>query len=476
MKQSGDSQRRGTTTSYVKKCITICIQGHGSIECNDRVVETIKSDVRKNVTILDIPGGISRKGLMESNCPTMTMRGSKQKGVSDVLLCSQALDVMSMEYFHHLYHELSKKESTSGCDIAKEGIETIVDNIPLIYANANIPFFHKNDRDRDVTTLPQESFKLIHPHYNKLYSLYPTTHEYCNPATSNCAGGKCKLLRPRQIDCPEYGITVLHSSIPTDKEYTISGLPVVNDIRIEEENRLAINLNQMEGHNPLRIRLDDDEEQPVQDHKKHSCSNFWKLKLLHYKTRELGVIQSHISYQEKKKGIEGDQTKIDKLKDKFNKLERVWRRRLNNYNTMTNIFDRTVPRSMLTDEEDDMLPYVTLEDLIDIFINGMKYDHIYIIDPTCNSCKFSGSRSSKLLKMTAHNYRERIRTKSDRPSFLPIEYVKKYGEGQTDEFIEIPRPSKIVVTKKAHSIGGTRKRKRMGRSKNTRKAKRKFKP
>ena len=451
MKQSGESRRK---TPYVKKCITICIQGHGYIERTDGVIDTIKSDVRKNVSVLDIPGGIARKGLMESNCSTMTMRGSKQRGVSDVMLCGQALDVMSMEYFHHLYHELSKKESISPCDISKEGIETIVDNIPLIYANANIPFFHYNNPERDVTTLPQESFKLITPHYNKLYTLYPTTHEYCNSVTSNCAGGKCKLLRPHQISCPEYGITVLHSSVPTDKEYTIAGLPMVNDINIEQENRLAINLNQMEGHKSLKMRLDDDEEQPIQDPKKQSCYNFWKLKLLHYKTRELGVVQGHITYQEKKNDTERQQTKIDKLKEDYKKIDRDWRRRLDNYNAMANIFDRFTPRSMLTDEEYDMLPYVTLEDLIDIFVNGMKYDHIYIIDPTCNSCKFDGNRPSKLLKMTAHNYRERIRTKTNRPSFLPVEYVKRYNN--PSEGSNRPRVT-IKDYKKTKSIGGRRK-------------------
>lgn len=457
MKQSGESQMR---FPYVKKCITICIQGHGSIESKDGVVETLKSDVRRNANVLDIPGGIARKGLMKSNCPSMTMRGNKQKGVSDVMLCGQSLDVMSMEYFHQLYRELSKKESTRGCDIAKEGIEIITDNIPLMYANADIPYFHKNIPDRDVTSLPQESFKLITPHYNKLYTLYPTTHEYCNPDTSNCAGGKCKLLRPRQIDCPEYGITVLHSSVPTDKEYTIAGLPMVNDINIEQENRLSINLNQMEGHKSLKMRLDDDEEQPVQDPKKQSCYNFWKLKLLHYKTRELMVVQGHISYQEKKKDTERQQSKINELKDNYNRLERVWRRRLDNYNAMTNIFDRFTPRSMLTDEEDDMLPYVTLEDLIDIFVNGMKYDHIYIIDPTCNSCKFDGTRPSKLLKMTAHNYTERVRTKTNRPSFLPVEYVKRYNN--PSEGFNRPRES-IKDYKKTKSIGGRRKRNRTKR-------------
>lgn len=60
MKQSGESQMR---FPYVKKCITICIQGHGSIESKDGVVETLKSDVRRNANVLDIPGGIARKGL-----------------------------------------------------------------------------------------------------------------------------------------------------------------------------------------------------------------------------------------------------------------------------------------------------------------------------------------------------------------------------------------------------------------------------
>jgi hypothetical protein len=86
----------------------------------------------------------------------------------------------------------------------------------------------------------------------------------------------------------------------------------------------------------------------------------------------------------------------------------------------------------------------------------MKYDHIYIIDPTCNSCKFKGSRPSKLLKMTAHNYVERIRTKTDRPSFLPIEYVKHYNNPSEDT--NNPRESRRD-TKKTKSIGGKRKAK-----------------
>jgi hypothetical protein len=154
--------------------------------------------------------------------------------------------------------------------------------------------------------------------------------------------GKCKLLRQRQISCPEYGITVLHSSIPSDKEYTIAGLPMVNDINIEQENRLAINLNQTEGHNPLKVQSEDD-EQPVHGSKKQSCYNFWKLKLLHYKTRETMVVQSHITHQERKKGVDNrEEEKIDKLKDTLNRIERIWRRRLNNYNTMTKIYDRNI--------------------------------------------------------------------------------------------------------------------------------------
>ena len=485
MKHTGDSRK---TSQYVKKCITVCVQGHGTIESKDGVVDFIKKGVRNNATILTIPSGISRKGLMYAECPTMTMRGSKQKGVSDVFLCGQALDVMSMEYFHSVYHELSKKPNMTGCEIARDGIEFITENIPLVYANMGVPYFHKHNPERDVTTDPSEAYKLTKPHYNKLFSLYPNTHEYCNPNISNCDGGKCKLLRERLRSCPEYGITVLQSSVPSDEEYTLAGLPMVNDITIEKENRLAVNLNQVEGHSPLKIRSDEDEDEDEdedgkQKPPKNSSYMFWKIKLTHYKIHEIRVIQNHITYQERKKVAYSNNTeisleekqlillqqdeKIKKLKDEMAILERTWRERFRKYDMMTNTIDRTKPRSELTDNQEDLLPEVTLLDLIDIFVNGMKYDHIYIIDPTCNSFKFKGSRPSKLLKMTAHNYVERIRTKTDRPSFLPIEYVRHYNN--PSEGTNNPRESRNDI-KKTKSIGGKRKAKVTKKCKKRRKS------
>jgi len=470
MKHTSDSRK---TSQYDKKCITVCVQGHGSIESKGGVVDFIKKGVRNNATILTIPSGITRKGLMDAECPTMTMRGSKQKGLSDVFLCGQALDVMSMEYFHNVYHELSKKPNIPGCKIARDGIEFITENIPLIYANTGVPYFHNHNLERDVTRQPSEGYKLTKPHYNKLFTLYPTTHEYCNPTISRCHEGKCRLLRERLRSCPEYGITVLHSSVPSDEEYTLAGLPMVDDITNEKENRLAINLNQKEGHSPIKIRRDEDEdEEGNQNPPKKSSYMFWKIKLTHYKIHEIRVIQNHITHQERKKVAYSNDTeipleekqiillqqdeKIKKLKDELSILERTWRDRFYKYDMMTNTLDRSKPRSELTDNQEDLLPEVTLLDLIDIFVNGMKYDHIYIIDPTCNSFKFKGSRSSKLLKMTAHNYVERIRTKTDRPSFLPIEYVRHYHN--PSEGTNNPRESRRDI-KKTKSIGGKRKAK-----------------
>ena len=484
MKQSGNSM---ANSPYVKKCITICIQGHGGIVSNSNSIDFIKPSLRNNVSILNIPGGISRSGLMEAECSKMTIRGSKKKGISDVSLCGQALDIMSMEYLHNLYRELSNKANGIGCDVSKEGIEIIKENIPLIYGNANMPYFHSVD---DVMSNPAEPYKLSKPHYNKLYTMYPTTHEYCNPKISNCEMGQCKLLRKRLRDCPEYGITVIHSTNPIDTEYTLSGLPIVYDINIEEENRLAINLNQDEGHKPLKIKQDDDEydeyieeydENGKETPQKHSCYIFWKLKLTRYKIQETREIQSHITYHQRKKQsyngnmemIEVEDEKIRKLQDKLNKLEVIWRDRITAYNTMTNVFERNIPRSTLTEEEEEMLPYVTLANLIDIFINGMKYDHIYIIDPTCNSYKFSGKRTSILLKTAAHDILERVKTKTDRPSTIPIVYTKRYNN--PSEGYNNPRES-MKVLKRTKSIGGKRgknSRRIRNITKNKRKLKRK---
>ena len=157
------------------KCITVCIQGHGSILRKNERIDFIKESIRKNASILTIPSGIGRKGLMYAECPKMTMRGSKNKNVSDVLLCGQALDVMAMEAFHSVYHDLSKKPNITGCEIANDGIIFITNNIPLLYANVDAPYFHKHKPERDITIQPTEAYKLTKPHYNKLFSLYPNT-------------------------------------------------------------------------------------------------------------------------------------------------------------------------------------------------------------------------------------------------------------------------------------------------------------
>jgi len=479
MKQSGESRR---TSQYNKKCITVCVQGHGEIAFNNGVIDYIKDSVRNNATILTVASGIGRKGLMRAECPTMTMRGIKREGVSDVLLCGQALDVMAMEYFHSVYNDLSKKPNMTGCKLAKDCIKIITENIPLVYANSNIPYFHKYNLERDTTTHPTDAFKLTKPHYNKVFYMYPNTHEYCNEETSDCEGGRCILLRERQRRCPEYGITVLQSSVPSDDEYTLAGLPMVNDINIEKENRLAINLNQMEGHEPLKIRSDDDEPVIYEEEnyfdedgnvkpQKKSCYMYWKTKLTHYKIHEIRVIQNHITYQQKKKANYTNDTemsveekqqlllqldkKIQKLKDEMARLERIWRERFRKYDMMTNQIDRYTPSSSLSPSKEALLPEVTLDELIDIFINGMKYDHIYIIDPTCNSYNLEKSRSIKLLKMIANNYVERTRTKTDRPSFLPTEYVKRF-RNHPSEGTNNPREHRVDI-KRTKSIGGKRK-------------------
>jgi hypothetical protein len=299
---------------------------------------------------------------------------------------------------------------------------------------------------------PTEPYKLIKPHHNKLYSMYPNTHEYCNPKTGNCEMGRCKLLRKSLRTCPEYGITVIHSSIPTDSEYTLSGLPIVYDINIEEENRLAINLNQNEGHEQLKIKHDEEYEDGNEIIKKDSSYTFWKRKLMRYKIQETREIQSNITYYQRKKlNDEEVDKKIRILQDKLKKLEVIWQERITAYNNMTNVFERNIPRSSLTREEEDMLPYVTLVDLIDIFINGMKYDHMYIVDPTCNSCTFTGQRPTKLLKTVAHDILERVRTKTDRPINTPIVYTKRYNnpsEGSTN------LRKNMNILKRTKSIGG----------------------
>jgi len=542
---------------YVKKCITICIQAHGSITTkNVDTIDTLDASTRKNVSVLNIASGITRSGLMDVNCSTLNMMGNKKKSIGDVTLCCNSLDLMTVEYFHHVYHDLFNKRDAKrivdGCDVAKEAMEFITENIPLIYANSNIPYYHDYHKD-DIMTNPSESFKLIKPHYNKLYSIYPNDHEDC-ANKKDCEAGRCKLLPEGKRVCPEYGITVLHSTDNTDTDYTLYGLPILNkddyeddetnDIRkeqnrmtVKKENRLTINLNQQEGHEPLNVKtttskymdyenfdedgnpLDEDGNPIGSSPQKKSCYEFWRSKLTMNNRREASELQLHINrilkqrdaykmdptISEEAKSILNN--KISKLNNNLYLLNKKWQERLNNYDRMTNVVNRydliKIP---------DLLPQVTLVNLIDIFINGMKYDHIYIIDPSCNHFEFSGNRPSQLLKITAHNLVERIRTKTDRAPYLPIEYVKQYNN-PTDEVVDrvvydpewedvrtslkthdqpvsnvlknisrrskkasqlIPRQSKKITseTKKRVSIGGRRRCKKSKRSKNTLKSKR----
>jgi hypothetical protein len=452
---------------YVKKCITICIQGHGGVvRSKSGAVDIINSKLRHNVSILNIPGGVGSSGLMQANCAKMTVKGSKKRGISDINLCGEALDIMSMEYFHNLYDELSKKPNITGCDVSKEGIEIIRENIPLIYGKANIPYFHDED---DVVSNPTEAYRLSNPYYNKLFTMYPNTHEYCDSETSDCKikkcdmeqcqMGKCKLLRKELRDCPEYGITVVHSTIPSDREYTLGGLPMIYDnINIQEKNRLAVNLNQNEGHNPLKIMNGDDDGDGDDEYidefdedgntppRKESCYEFWKVKLSHNETRETREIQSNITYYRRKKqgspenielGKECDR-RIKKLEELQKKIRLVWFNRITVYDLMTNVFERDIPISTLPSEEVETLPRVTLEQLIDIFINGMKYDHIYIIDPTCNGCEFTGKRPTKLFKTVAYNVLERVGTKKNRLFVMPVVSKKRRNKssGEFDNRLE----------------------------------------
>jgi hypothetical protein len=95
---------------------------------------------------------------------------------------------------------------------------------------------------------------------------------------------------------------------------------------------------------------------------------------------------------------------------------------------------------------------------------------MYIIDPTCNSCEFTGNRASKLLKIAAHDVLERVRTKTNRPSMIPIVYKKRYNN--PSEGFNNPR-QRTNDFKRTKSIGGKRKMKRTKKRKNTRRIKKK---
>lgn len=422
-----------------KKCITIFIQAHGEIITGNIIPE----DVAKSVSILNFPGGADRLGTMDATCPPVKIGHNKYARMCDVKLYGPQLDMMVLEYIHHVYSETNKLSfPTDNCLESQHALRVTRDGLPLVYANKGIPYFHGITSD-EVMPEPTEPFVIHSPYNDKNYSMHPSAHEECSSSSEECSMGRCTLLDSMKQLCPEYGITIVHSSNKDDLSWTLAGIPKNGDL-------LTVNLNHSEGHSS--ITLDEEEDESLVS--LPSTYTHWKNKLL----SKYFIIQRRL--KQKIREIETNKTGeysetggelLSKYNVELTSINGEIKRKVEVYDNMTRVLNRDIPISM----QDGLRPKTKLSDIIDIFINCMGYDHLYIIDPSCNYCDVEVNQKQ------IQEIDEATRLRSGlRPSY------KKVYNNPTD--ISIKDESEKITTgtrKRARSFGG-RKGKNKGKSKN----------
>lgn len=413
-----------------KKCITLFIQAHGEIITGNIIPE----DVSKSVSILNFPGGADRFGTMDAKCPPVKIGHNKYARMCDVKLYGPQLDVMVLEYIHHVYSETTKLSFPSNnCLESQHALRVARDGLPLVYANKGIPYFHGITND-EVMPEPIEPF-VTHAAYNdKNYSMHPIAHEECSSSHEECNAGQCTLLDSMKQLCPEYGITIVHSSNKDDLSWTLAGIPKNGEL-------LSVNLNHSEGHSSITITLNEEEDESLDS--LPSTYTYWKNKLVsQYFIIQRGLKQKIREIEINKTG-EYSETGVELL-SKYNleltTINSEIKRKVEVYNNMSRILNRDIPISM----QDGLLPKTKLSDIIDIFINCMGYDHLYIIDPSCNYCDVDVNQKQIQEIDEATRIRSGLRP-----------FYKKVYNNPTD--ISIKGESEKITTgtrKRARSFGG----------------------
>ena len=80
------------------------------------------------------------------------------------------VDLKLVDYIHKSYHALqTNRKNDKSIDVDKEGMKLNETNIPLIYANDNIPYF--GDDMESITRKHTSPFTITTPLYNKIYIL-----------------------------------------------------------------------------------------------------------------------------------------------------------------------------------------------------------------------------------------------------------------------------------------------------------------
>ena len=323
-----------------EETITVFLQAHGYRLTNIH----IPLDDAEHCEILSFTGSIGKTGTMKKNCNNldippqeMVIHPREMVALPAMKIDGPQLDVMALSYVQQVYAHISQDSAIDDNKKSELSFNVIKNGLPSVYANCNVTRFPYITR-KLKSQIENAPFRFIPPLHDKEYQLHPNAHEDCREPSVcklNADCDECELLDKSEQFCPIYGIFIVSSSNKEDNEYTLCGSTALAEDR---ENNIIANLNSEEGHSG-------------------GFANFWENKINHHWD---SIIRN-----------ESDVIERDRIITLYRKLTRV----LTSYSP-TSI-------KILWGEP---LPVILLSELITIFIKGMGYNKINIIDPSCDSC------------------------------------------------------------------------------------------
>ena len=346
-----------------EKTITVFLQAHGYRLTNIH----IPLDDAEHCEILSFTGSMGKTGTMKKNCINLDIPAQEMVIPAQAMvihpremaippremvtlpemvalpameIVGPQLDVMALSYVQQVYAHISQDSTID--DNKKSGLsfKVVKHGLPNVYANCGITRF-PYITGKLKSQIENDPFRFIPPLHDKEYQLHPNAHEDCRVPLAckldpdDPEYEECELLPKSQQFCPIYGIFIVSSSNKEDNEYTLCGSTALAENR---ENNIIANLNSEEGRS-------------------EGFTDFWENKI----NRHWESISQNGSVV-----IERD-------------------RIITLYRKLTRVLTSDYPTSIKIRWEEP-LPVILLSELITIFINGMGYNKINIIDPSCDSC------------------------------------------------------------------------------------------
>jgi len=325
------------TKEQEEEIITLMIQAHGFSLTNT----LISVEESAHCELLSFTGSVGKSGLMRRNCPELVIPPQESYGIPEIPLEGPQLDVMATSYVQQVYTHINQNPAIDTNIKSNMSFDIVANGIPEVYSNCGIsrfPYSNKNIK----TQIHDIPFTVIDGLQDKEYQIYPNAHEDCSNRQECKSNGYCTLADKSEQFCPYYGIYVVHSTNEEDNQHTLSGKHAQN------KNEIYANLNSEESE--------------------YTGKKFWRDKI---NNRWENIIRDEVNEEKK--------AELIKERDRIIEL----------YNKMTRTLESSTPTSdkIIADE---LLPEIKLSEILQIFRNGMGYDKVNIIDPSCDSCqKFS---------------------------------------------------------------------------------------